>query len=146
MNRLIPAIALSLSVLLTGNAVAQQRMGPPQKAFDACEGSSSGSTCSFEGRRGDTLSGTCGSPRDGNNEGLVCMPSNNRGGEQRGMGNEGDNRDRRGPPAEAISACDGSSEGSDCNFSGPRGDTISGSCRSHNDQLACTPSGMSRPR
>ncbi|MEM8660682.1 MAG: hypothetical protein AAGF35_07350 [Pseudomonadota bacterium] len=53
------------------------------------------------------------------------------------------NSKRRGPPPEAIAACESSAEGDSCSFTSPRGDSIEGSCivpRSDNG-LACKPQG-----
>jgi hypothetical protein len=132
-----------LTALLTGTAIAQ-RMGPPQEALDACSGHGSGDSCNFEGKRGDTVSGTCGSVRGADKGQLVCMPSNNRGGQgqmgdARGKGESDGVGSRREPPPEALSACEGGSEGKSCSFSGPRGETLSGTCRRHDDELACAP-------
>ena len=46
-----------------------------------------------------------------------------------------------GPPEEAVAACEGKSEGDSCEFASPRGDEISGTCRSIEEQLACAPEG-----
>lgn len=46
-------------------------------------------------------------------------------------------RQQRQPPAEAIAACAGQSSGSQCRFISPRGDEISGTCRSPAGGLAC---------
>ncbi|MDO8534552.1 MAG: hypothetical protein Q7S17_07415 [Xanthobacteraceae bacterium] len=46
---------------------------------------------------------------------------------------------RRQPPAEAIAACAGLSSGSQCRFISPRGDAITGICRSPAGGLACVP-------
>jgi len=45
----------------------------------------------------------------------------------------------RQPPPEAIAACAGLSSGSQCRFMSPRGDTVSGACRSPAGGLACVP-------
>lgn len=45
----------------------------------------------------------------------------------------------RRPPAEALEACAGLLSGSRCNFTSPRGDPISGTCRSPAGALACVP-------
>lgn len=51
----------------------------------------------------------------------------------------GDRSERRGPPPEAATACEGLSEAAACSFSGPRGD-VSGQCIvAPDDQLACAP-------
>jgi hypothetical protein len=46
---------------------------------------------------------------------------------------------RHQPPAEALRACAGSSDGSSCSFVTPRGDTLNGSCLSPAGELACVP-------
>jgi hypothetical protein len=48
-------------------------------------------------------------------------------------------RGPRQPPAEAQAACAGLSSGSACRFTSPRGDTISGSCGTRAEVLACVP-------
>jgi len=154
-------IALALTALASNAAIAQQRMGPPQEAFDACSGSSAASSCSFEGHRG-TINGTCGTI-PGDNSKLVCKPSNMQGpgkggqsgpgkmngsGQMNGPGQQSGSRaagggmnDRRGPPPEALSACEGSSDGNSCSFTGRNGEALSGTCHTHGEQLACAPSG-----
>lgn len=47
---------------------------PPQAAITACSSSSQGSSCSFSGMNGNTVSGTCQTPP--NQSSLVCVPSN----------------------------------------------------------------------
>jgi hypothetical protein len=50
---------------------------------------------------------------------------------------------RRGPPPEAIEACEGKSANDPCSFTGRRDDTIEGTCFAPPDidQLACAPEG-----
>ncbi len=44
--------------------------GPPPEAIEACSNANANDSCSFEGRRGEALSGTCAdSP-----QGLACRP------------------------------------------------------------------------
>ena len=52
----------------------------------------------------------------------------------------GSQRDRRGPPPEAIEACAGASEGQECVVETPHG-TLEGTCRQmpDADDLACVP-------
>ena len=45
---------------------------PPPEAIDSCADKSSGDACSFEGREGETLSGTCFSPSS--DLPLACRP------------------------------------------------------------------------
>ena len=47
---------------------------PPPEALAACQGKSSGAACSFTGRRGDSVSGTCFSPDP--SKPLACKPTN----------------------------------------------------------------------
>ena len=50
-----------------------------------------------------------------------------------------------GPPAEALAACSGRHEGDECGFISPRGDNITGVCRTPPSMpLACIPSGGPR--
>ncbi|MCC2113050.1 MAG: YHYH protein [Hyphomicrobiales bacterium] len=55
--------------------------------------------------------------------------------------------ERRGPPAEALSACEGRSNGSRCSFTEPQfGNRVSGSCRTvQNNVSACVPRGGPPP-
>ena len=50
------------------------RRGPPQVALDACDGAAELDTCSFEGRRGEALSGSC----EVIQEQLACVPEGHR--------------------------------------------------------------------
>jgi hypothetical protein len=45
----------------------------------------------------------------------------------------------RQPPPEALAACNGLADGAQCRFTSPRGDAISGVCRSPAGELACVP-------
>ncbi|SLM31686.1 exported hypothetical protein [Desulfamplus magnetovallimortis] len=53
-----------------------RHQGPPPEAFTACEGKSVGDTAEFVSPRGDTVTGTCETCRDG--ERLVLKPDNDR--------------------------------------------------------------------
>jgi hypothetical protein len=57
----------------------------------------------------------------------------------------GKKRGHRGPPPEAIEACTGAEVGQVCEFTGGRGEAVSGSCivprRGESQTLACKPSG-----
>ncbi len=46
-----------------------------------------------------------------------------------------------GPPPEAVAACSGKTEGTEVSFSGPEGQTFTGTCRSFNGTLAAMPKG-----
>lgn len=57
------------------------------------------------------------------------------------------NRPRNNPPAEALQACQGKTQGDACSFTERNGNNISGSCITppQTDQLACAPVGMNPP-
>lgn len=61
----------------------------------------------------------------------------------------GDNqRQKRQPPAEAISACESKSEGASCSVTTRRGDTVEGTCKNTPDgkYFACKPNHRRGPR
>lgn len=61
-------------------------------------------------------------------------------------GGDPDRGGRRGPPAEAIAACQGRSEGVTCEIDAPRG-RIDGSCRRvRSGEMACVPAGGPPPQ
>jgi len=73
-------ISALVSILLSGAASAededkkeQQRehRKPPEVAFEACAAAVQGDQCSFEGRRGESLEGSCEAPAD---KPLACRP------------------------------------------------------------------------
>ena len=51
-----------------------------------------------------------------------------------------------GPPPEAIAACKGKSEGAKVEFTGHRGDKVSGVCKKMGEVLAAMPEGGPPPR
>lgn len=53
---------------------SQRPHGPPPEAIEACSGSSADAACSFTGRRGETLSGSCFEGP----QGLACRPEGHR--------------------------------------------------------------------
>lgn len=72
-------------ITVAGWALAQQGGGrpphpPPQAAFDACSGSSTGASCEFQGPPA-TIRGTCQTPVDR----LVCVPHHHK--RSKGAGN-----------------------------------------------------------
>ncbi len=78
MNRSL--IALIATTLLATTAYAEsdqenqprrEHRGPPEAALEACSNSVQGDPCSFEGRHGDALEGTCEAPDD---KPLACSP------------------------------------------------------------------------
>jgi len=71
--------------------------------------------------RGDTLSGTCETDREGQ---LVLRPDRPE--------NKRHNR-RHGPPPEAFTACEGKSAGDSAQFTTPEGERLTGSCETDRD-------------
>lgn len=63
-------------------------------------------------------------------------PQDGQGGNQGGPG-----AGRRGPPAEAVAACDGHAEGDQVTFTTPRGDEVQGVCHQRGGQLFAVPAG-----
>ena len=49
---------------------------------------------------------------------------------------------RQGPPPEAIKACKDKAVGDAVSFTGPRGESLAGTCKKINDQLVAVPEGM----
>ena len=73
-------IPLMATMMIIGTASAEsdnekkprgEHRGPPEAALEACSTSVQGDPCSFEGRRDDTLEGTCEAPDD---KPLACRP------------------------------------------------------------------------
>jgi hypothetical protein len=73
-------IALFATLLIAGAAYAESdqenqprrgHRGPPEVALEACSNSVQGDPCSFEGRRGNTVEGTCEAPDE---KPLACKP------------------------------------------------------------------------
>ena len=113
-----------------------KRRGPPPAAFTACEGKNAGDTSQFENRRGETLTGTCEEPRGGNSgdtsKKLVLRPDNRQNQQQI-------SNNRRSPPAEAFTACEGKSAGEASQFSDRRGETLKGTCEEMDGKLVLRP-------
>lgn len=113
-----------------------RRPGPPPEAYQACEGKSAGDTVEIETPRGDTMTGTCVQQGDK----LVLRPDNMKGGPGGGSGGPGGGQHT--PPAEAIEACEGKSAGDTAEFVNERGDTVTGTCEQHGDQLVLRPDNL----
>lgn len=65
----------------------------------------------------------------------ACANSNREGGGRRGQ---------QGPPPEAITACEGKTEGDSVTFKGMRGESLKATCELINDQLVAVPEGHKR--
>lgn len=124
--------SLMLAVMSLSAVALAQPGGPPPEALAACGGLSAGAACGFT-HRGQNLTGTCRAGPNG--EALACAPHLGRG---PGGGGPGP----RTPPAEAVAACTGQSNGASCSFSlGDR--ALTGVCKAPPDgssaTLACAP-------
>lgn len=53
------------------NKPRREHRGPPAAALEACSTAVQGDPCSFEGRRGNAVEGTCEAPDD---KPLACRP------------------------------------------------------------------------
>lgn len=133
-HSIIAALAL---LMATGTAIAggaRPMPVPPPEALSACESQAEDASCSFTGRHGETLSGSCLATPDAT---LACRPD--------GM----ETSKRHGPPRmpkKALAACDHLDEGTQCSFIGRQEDSVLGHCVSLPDeQLACMPDDMPPP-
>ncbi len=79
MTRLITV--LLAATLLSGTAYSQddtegerknERRGPPEAAVEACAALVQGDPCAFNGRRDESVEGTCEAPED---KPLACRPA-----------------------------------------------------------------------
>lgn len=52
---------------------AEEEKRPPREAVEACQSASQGDACSFSGRRGEWVQGSCEAPPQ---RPLACRPSN----------------------------------------------------------------------
>lgn len=103
--------------------------GPPPEALSACSGKSDGAACSVT--FGDkTLEGTCSNGPRG--DALACRPKDGHG--------PGMHHHHRGPPPEALTACQGLSSGAGCSVV-LGGQARAGTCRQGppGEPLACVP-------
>ena len=128
-------------------AAAGDGGAPPQVAIDACADLTLDDDCTFTGRRGETVSGTCEDIPGGE---LACVPAGGAGcargqggsgGQGSGPGGQGPGGEHPGPPQEATSACASLAADAACRFTGRDGDTVEGTCKSPPDgtALACAP-------
>lgn len=119
-------LSLTVGLLVTASAFAQEHRGPPPEATTACAGLTAGTACAFT-LRGENLTGTCTAPPDG--AALACRPA--------GM------PEHRGPPPEAVTACASLAANAACSFAGRGGETVKGTCATGPDgaALACRPEG-----
>ena len=133
----ITLLLASQNVLANDNQQSSSdRQGPPPEATTACEGKSAGDSAEFEGRNGDSITGTC----EEMNGQLILRPDNPPNGQNNQQANSDDQSgDRQGPPPEAITACEGKSAGDSADFEGKDGESILGTCEDMNGQLILRP-------
>ncbi len=117
---------LTAFIFATAAFADEPRRGPPAGALTACAGLSEGTACAFTAN-GENLTGTCRTGPQG--AAVACMPSN---GARKGP--------HRGPPPEAVSACEGKQAEASCSFT-HREHAIDGTCRAgpQGGALACAP-------
>lgn len=72
------AVVLIVSLMAAPVFAESGRRGPPPEAIEACDGKASGDECSFTGRDGEDLEGTCGIGRGGGAQ-IACRPKNRPG-------------------------------------------------------------------
>jgi len=99
--------------------------GPPPEAREACKGKSAGDQCEFKRPNGETVQGACAAPPAGGE--LNCRPKDAPP-PGAGKGGPGPGPGKGGPPPEAIEACKGKPAGHPCDFKGPNGNQVQGSC------------------
>ncbi len=139
-NKLLPLlIILSLSCVeqsLARQDEEERRSGPPPEAFAACESKQAGDQAQFTGRRGETVTGTCESGKDGklflkpdHPPGQAGPKDSSHSPEQQDDGQ----RRQQGPPPEAFAACESKQAGDQAQFIGRRGETVTGTCENGKD-------------
>lgn len=106
-----------------------QRRGPPPAAFTACEGKSAGEKAQFETRHGKTLAGACETLGGKNAGKLVLRPD----------AHPNKKSNKRTPPAEAFTACEGKKQGDLSQFENRRGKILKGSCEDMKGKLVLRP-------
>lgn len=77
----ILSIAVAMAALVSGHVLADETAGerperehgrPPKVAVEACAAAVPGDACSFEGRQGEQLDGSCFAPEG---KPLACRPN-----------------------------------------------------------------------
>lgn len=108
--------------------------GPPPEALAVCQNLAAQDACTFIGRQGETVSGTCRNGPDGNGP-LACAPA------QPPAQGQGDGGQPPHPPQEAITACAGISENGACGFTTQDGNNVTGNCKTgpNGEPAACAP-------
>ncbi len=102
---------------------AEPPHGPPPEAYQACKGKSLGGKAEFVNPRGETVAGVC--LNDGSGK-MVLRPDHPPGG-------------HHGPPPEAYQACAGKTAGNAAQLTGPKGETVQGTCEAEGERLVLRP-------
>jgi hypothetical protein len=123
-----------------GGDTGNERRGPPAEALAACKGAKLDQGCSFTAPIG-TVTGNCWQP-DAEHP-LACRPEHGRRDANKTAGSSDVNAgsaQHRGPPAEALAACQGHKFNDACSFGSPHG-TENGTCFQPDGShpLACRP-------
>ncbi|MCP4489463.1 MAG: hypothetical protein GY820_19440 [Gammaproteobacteria bacterium] len=72
----IASLLVMLGLAIPGFSQNAGHRKPPKNALEACSQASSGSQCSFSGRGGENVSGSCFAPQD--DVPLACKPEGGR--------------------------------------------------------------------
>ncbi len=104
----LATVLIGFATSVCGQSGGERPHGPPPEAIAACKGLASAATCSFVGRQGQKLSGTCfkppaggqGKPAGQSEMSLACRPD-------RG----GPGADGKGPPPDGAKGTGGKSPG-----------------------------------
>lgn len=92
MKRVLSTLFVTSLILTTSPLSAEQKPGkgghhpPPPEAIEACESLKVGDPCSFEGRNGEELEGSCFTPSQ--DKPVACKPSQPPPGEGGGQGGQ----------------------------------------------------------
>jgi hypothetical protein len=137
-NKAIPLLSLVATLIFTSltsyadndEEANAKRRGPPPAAFDACVGKTAGDSAQFTSRRGKTLTGSC-EELGGKDAGKLVLRPDNRPNKESG--------ERRSPPPEAYTACEGKSAGESAEFKNRRGKTLKGTCEDENGKFVLRP-------
>lgn len=73
----------------TAGGGERPRHGPPPEAIDACKGKAANAACTFTGRQGEKLTGTCFKPPEAADKPMACRPAGAPAGGPGGPGGQG---------------------------------------------------------
>lgn len=89
MNRILSGVVVAAFACMSVVATADDKPHhhkPPQAAFDACAKAKDADPCTYKGKKGQDVKGTCGKPRDPDAKGLVCHRIKDHDGKGSGAG------------------------------------------------------------